>query len=111
MEKQIGLIAETLNSVLGEVINLGKRIGSLEQRMDGFDQRMDGLEQRMGNLEQRMNGLDQRMISFEYQLKFQINRLERKIDESLEFTRDSIVFIGDKVFGDHEERLTAIENS
>ena len=83
-------MTETLNLVLTEVLKLGGR-------MDRLETRMDSLEDRIGKVESG--------------LKFHVDRLERKISESIEFTRDSIVFIGDKVIGDHEGRLVSLENS
>lgn len=71
-EKEVMIMEDTLQKILGElqtnnqkIDRLDKRFDGLEKRFDGLEKNVDGLTIRMGALEKNVEGLTIRMDGFD----------------------------------------------
>ncbi len=80
--------------------HIDQKINILTENMNVVLMSLVKVNERLDRVEHRLDILESEMV-----------RMEEKLDKSLAFSRESIVFLGEKVFGDVERRLIALENS
>lgn len=80
--------------ILEEVLKTNYRLGKLEEKVDAGFKRMDGMDKKIDLLQEEVEDMKDDIKDIKLSL--------------FEFT-EIHTYLGNKVFGDHEERITSLE--